>query len=388
MLIKKFQANTNAEAIMLAMEELGKDAIIMSVKNINPRGIYKLFKKPTVEVTAAIDDTVVPEERKQKEREKKTSVFSDVIEEEKQEFKSENTQKLEQKLENLQNILEKQIQDKPAREVEDKISDDKNLACLRLIYNQMIDNEVDEVYANQIISEIEQTLKKDSPINQILSAVYQKIVLKLGPSKTLELEDGHTRFVFFIGPTGVGKTTTIAKIASSLIMEKKKKVAFVTSDTYRIAAVEQLRTYANILDIPMRVIYDADEMRNVREELKDYDVVLIDTAGRSHKNREQRDDIERLIMSVPEEEREIYLVLSVTTKYRDLLKITETYSQISDYRLVFTKLDETASFGNILNIRMATGAALSYSTFGQNVPDDISRTDAQLIAKQLLGGNE
>lgn len=388
MLIKKFQANTNAEAIMLAMEELGKDAIIMSVKNINPRGIYKLFKKPTVEVTAAIDDTVVPEERKQKEREKKSSVFSDVIEEEKQEFKSENTQKLEQKLENLQNILEKQIQDKPAREVEDKISDDKNLACLRLIYNQMIDNEVDEVYANQIISEIEQTLKKDSPINQILSAVYQKIVLKLGPSKTLELEDDHTRFVFFIGPTGVGKTTTIAKIASSLIMEKKKKVAFVTSDTYRIAAVEQLRTYANILDIPMRVIYDADEMRNVREELKDYDVVLIDTAGRSHKNREQRDDIERLIMSVPEEEREIYLVLSVTTKYRDLLKITETYSQISDYRLVFTKLDETASFGNILNIRMATGAALSYSTFGQNVPDDISRTDAQLIAKQLLGGNE
>ena len=108
MLIKKFQANTNAEAIMLAMEELGKDAIIMSVKNINPRGIYKLFKKPTVEVTAAIDDTVVPEERRQREREKSNSVFLDVIEEEKKEFKSENTQKLEQKLENLQNILEKQ----------------------------------------------------------------------------------------------------------------------------------------------------------------------------------------------------------------------------------------------------------------------------------------
>ena len=388
MLIKKFQANTNAEAIMLAMEELGKDAIIMSVKNINPRGIYKLFKKPTVEVTAAIDDSIAAEERKQKEREKKSPFFTEVVDEEKKEFKSDNTQQLEQKLESLQNIIEKQIQDKPLKEVEDKISDDKNLACFRLIYNQMIDNEVDEIYANQIISEIEQTLKKDAPINQILSAVYQKIVLKLGPSKSLELEDSATKFVFFIGPTGVGKTTTIAKIASSLIMEKKKKVAFVTADTYRIAAVEQLRTYANILDVPMHVIYDADEMKKVREELKDYDVVLVDTAGRSHKNREQRDDIERLILSVPEEEREIYLVLSVTTKYRDLLKITETYSQISDYRLVFTKLDETASFGNILNIRMATGAALSYSTFGQNVPDDISRTDAQLIAKQLLGGNE
>jgi len=388
MLIKKFQANTNAEAIMLAMEELGKDAIIMSVKNINPRGIYKLFKKPTVEVTAAIDDSIKAEEHKKQRDVKQNSIFPSDEEEEREEIKRDSTQQLEQKLENLQNIIEKQIQEKPVKEIEDKITDDKNLECLKLIYHQMIDNEVDEVFANQIISEIEQTLKKDSPINQILSSIYQKIVLKLGPSKSLELEEGKTRFVFFIGPTGVGKTTTIAKIASSLVMEMKKKVAFVTSDTYRIAAVEQLRTYANILDIPMRVIYDADEMKNVREELNGYDVVLIDTAGRSHKNREQRDDIERLILSVPEEEREIYLVLSVTTKYRDLLKITETYSQISDFRLVFTKLDETASLGNILNIRMATGAYLSYATFGQNVPDDISRTDTQLIAKQLLGGNE
>ena len=388
MLIKKFQANTNAEAIMLAMEELGKDAIIMSVKNINPRGIYKLFKKPTVEVTAAIDDSITAEERRQKEREKKQNSIFNVTEEEKKEVKVDNTQQLEQKLDNLQNIIEKQIQEKPVKEVENKISDDKNLECLKLIYNQMIDNEVDEVYANQIITEIEQNLKKDSPINQILSAIYQKIVLKLGPSKSMELEDGNTRFVFFIGPTGVGKTTTIAKIASSLVMEKKKKIAFVTSDTYRIAAVEQLRTYANILDVPMFVIYDAEEMKRLRDELQEYDVVLVDTAGRSHKNREQRDDIERLILSIPEEEREIYLVLSVTTKYRDLLKITETYSQISNYRLVFTKLDETASLGNILNIRMATGADLSYATFGQNVPDDISRTNAQLIAKQLLGGNE
>lgn len=388
MLIKKFQANTNAEAIMLAMEELGKDAIIMSVKNINPRGIYKLFRKPTVEVTAAIDDTISAEDRRQKER-KQNGIFPEPVQEsEKEEKKSESTQQLEQKLESLQNIIEKQIQEKPVKEVEDKLNNDKNLECLKLIYNQLTANEVDEVYANQIISEIEQTLKKDSPITQILSAIYQKIVLKLGPSESMDFSGDTTRFVFFIGPTGVGKTTTIAKIASSLVMEKKKKVAFVTSDTYRIAAVEQLRTYANILDVPMRVIYDAEEMKAAREELKEFDVVLVDTAGRSHKNREQRDDIERLILSVPEEEREIYLVLSVTTKYKDLLKITETYSQISDYRLVFTKLDETACLGNILNIRMATGASLSYTTFGQNVPDDISRTDAQLIAKQLLGGNE
>ena len=194
--------------------------------------------------------------------------------------------------------------------------------------------------------------------------------------------------ILVVGVNGVGKTTTIAKLASMLSLEKKLKCALVTSDTYRIAAVEQLTTYASILQIPLKTLYEPSAMKDALEEFKDYDVVLVDTAGRSHRNRQQRDDIEKLINYVPKELREIYLVLSVTTKYRDLLKITGTYSEVSDYKLIFTKLDETGTIGNILNIRMATGAPLSYSTFGQNVPDDISETDAQAIAKQLLGGSD
>ena len=124
------------------------------------------------------------------------------------------------------------------------------------------------------------------------------------------------------------------------------------------------------------------------EKFSDYDIVLVDTAGRSHKNREQRDDLERLICKIPEEEREVYLVLSATTKYRDLIRITEVYSEITNYRLIFTKLDETGSIGNIFNIRMLTGAPLSYAAFGQNVPDDIEQINPQSIAKQILGGNE
>ncbi len=113
---------------------------------------------------------------------------------------------------------------------------------------------------------------------------------------------------------------------------------------------------------------------------------MIDTAGRSHKNAEQTEDIEHLVKVVPEEERDVYLVLSTTTKYRDLVKITETYSKLGKYNLIFTKLDETCCIGNILNIKMLTGVALSYSTSGQNVPDDIEKINAQKIAKQLLGG--
>ena len=218
-------------------------------------------------------------------------------------------------------------------------------------------------------------------------SMYQKIVLKLGQIHTIGGEGG-AKYLFFIGPTGVGKTTTIAKIASMLKMDQKKKIALMTADTYRIAAVEQLTTYANILDIPLHVVYSPEEVKEAKERLKDYDIVLVDTAGRSYKNREQRDDLERLLNSVPPQEREVFLVLSATTKYYDLLRITENYLQITDYALIFTKLDETSSIGNLLNIHMKTGAPLSYATFGQNVPDDISVIDPQNIAKQLLGGSE
>ncbi|MDE7061286.1 MAG: AAA family ATPase, partial [Lachnospiraceae bacterium] len=302
-----------------------------------------------------------------------------------------------QRLDKLQDILENQItirtnklesdggEEKEAVAEEDT---DSNLACLQLIYNQMIANEVDETYANQMIGEIEHSLKKNTGMNNILTSMYQKIVLKLGQIHAIEAGKNQPKYIFFIGPTGVGKTTTIAKIASMLKMNKKKKIALMTADTYRIAAVEQLTTYANILDIPLHVVYSPEEVKEAKEKLKDYDIVLVDTAGRSYKNREQRDDLERLLNSVPEREREVFLVLSATTKYYDLLKITDSYLQIVDYALIFTKLDETNCIGNLLNIRMKTGAPLSYATFGQNVPDDISAIDPQNIAKQLLGGSE
>ena len=150
--------------------------------------------------------------------------------------------------------------------------------------------------------------------------------------------------------------------------------------------MEQLRTYANILGVPLKVVYSEEEMKAAREEFGGYDLVLVDTAGRSHKSREQKDDLERLLRAIPEEERDTYLVLSATTKYRDLLSIADVYSDITKYNIVFTKLDETSCIGNILNIRMHTGAELSYATSGQNVPEDIEIINPQNIAKQLLGG--
>lgn len=417
MVIKKYIAKTEQEAVELAREELGKNVVIMNVKKNSPRGLAKIFRKESVEVTAAVDEVEdekkadtpdfsrlqevigsepepAPDSKKAMVQAAKAALVEKkqvIAEKEEKEETIVETNAIEQKLSDLQSLLEKQI-NLPAQEAvsEEKPEDkqqDKTKAYFRLIRSQMENNEVEPGYVEQLLEEIEGSMKKDASLDNILSGVYQKIVLKMGRPHLIDLHAKKKKYVFFIGPTGVGKTTTIAKIASMLKLSKKVKVALVTSDTYRIAAVEQLKTYANILGVPLKVVYSSEEVEAIMEELEKYDLVLIDTAGRSHNNKEQREDLHRLLEVVPEQEREVFLVLSATTKYRDLVKISQSYSEITKYNLIFTKLDETDAIGNIFNIRMLTGAPLSYMTWGQNVPDDIGKADAQKMAKQLLGGD-
>jgi len=424
-IIKKYIGKTEEEAIALAKAELGDNVTIMNTKEVVPRGLYKFFRKPSVEVTAAVDENIkespaepVKEEKKedipdfsklqqvlnekqfspapdsktaQKDAERERMLkSSQIIEEEltEQQSSKDSGNDIEQKLNTLQDLLEKQMTMGREEEKEEKErAVDKNQAYLDLIRKQLIDNEVEESYVEQILEEIEGTLKNNSTLDNILASVYQKIVLKIGSPHLIDLKTKRTRYIFFIGPTGVGKTTTIAKIASVMKLAKKSKVALITSDTYRIAAVEQLKIYSNILGIPLKVVYAAEEMDKVREELRGFDLVLVDTAGRSHNNQEQKEDLNNILKTVPDSDKEIFLVLSATTKYKDLVKIASTYSEICKYNLIFTKLDETDTIGNIFNMHILTGAPLSYTTCGQNVPNDIGKIDAQKIAKQLLGGN-
>ncbi len=422
MVIKKYIAATENEAIALAKAELGEDVTIMNIKENNPKGLSKLFKKSSVEVTAAVDDVkkeqVRPESKTAAADFEKLQQALDAgrfkpasdsksarIEENKERLVRNNqiirdnvvdivsdkidpNNEIEQKLNTLQDLIEKQMAAsvKDEQQKYDK-KEDKNKAYLDLIRRQLLDNDVEMSYIEQIIDDIKGSIGSNSSLDNILASVYQKIVLKIGQPHLIDTQNKKTRFIFFIGPTGVGKTTTIAKIASTMKLSKKVKVALVTSDTYRIAAVEQLRTYANILSIPLKVVYTAEEMENIRDELIDYDLVLIDTAGRSHNNVEQKEDLIKLLGAIPQDEQEVYLVLSSTTKYKDLVRISQTYSEMTKYNLIFTKLDETDTIGNIYNLRVLTSAPLSYATWGQNVPDDIGKFNAQKIAKQLLGGN-
>ncbi|MCM1245675.1 MAG: flagellar biosynthesis protein FlhF [Roseburia sp.] len=419
MIIKKFLAKTETEAIEMAKEELGSNAIVMNIKKVHPKGVAKFFVKSKVEVTAALEENIVydTETRKEKGNEKTGSSvdltapkFVPDIVAGGEEDEDKNVAGIEEKLNSLQQMLEKQMLEKQMskkEEAKDSFEPDKEReeekelpetepeseeirkadACKELIRKQMLENEVAPSIADKLMEEINNSLPKDAALNQILAAIYQKIILMTGQPYVLDkvVDDG-PKYVFFLGSTGVGKTTTIAKIASKLKLENKKNIALITADTYRIAAVEQLKTYANILSVPLSVVYSPAELGEVQEELNKYDVCLIDTAGCSHKNKEQLNDIRELIEQVPISKREVYLVLSAGTKYSDLKDIADAYSDLTDYSMIFTKLDETSSAGVMLNMRTYTNRPLSYVTWGQNVPDDIGTVDAQKIAKKLLGG--
>lgn len=395
MIIKKYQGTTEAEATAKAKEELGQDAVIMNVKSVKQKGLRKLFKKSYYEVTAAIDEPsekaarekhTASENKARKPVDTSENLKETVSEKETTEagVKTAKTSAIEERLDNLAQLLEQQIQETKEEEAEER--PDQKSKLVKLVYEQLLDNEVTEGNAREIMSEIDNK-SSEIQVDDLLSNIYQKIVLKLGQIKTIELCEKKPKVVFFVGPTGVGKTTTIAKLASKYKLDHKCKLAIITADTYRVAAVEQIRTYANILNVPIEVVYNAEELQQAIQKYAEYDLLFVDTAGRSHQNQEQQEDVKRLLQVAKEYEQEIYLVISATTKYRDLVKITQVYSDISSYRLLFTKTDETGALGNILNIKMLTNEPLSYVTFGQNVPDDIEITDAQAIAKQLLGGS-
>lgn len=416
MIIKKYQGKTEQIAIEQAKAELGNGIVIMNVREVKKKGLLAYFSKPLVEVTVALEDDreryrpyenaannninagMAQSEPKQAKTVRETAPEQSAKDSDIGAKETTESRLIEEKLESLQNLIEQQIikEEKNTKVVKESTEsapeeqeDSEMMKFMKLLYNTLLDNEVDEKYANQILDEIDKSNSAGKPFDFILANVYQKMILKFGQPEYVKASVNKPKLLFFVGPTGVGKTTTIAKLASKFCLEQKKKIALVTADTFRIAAAEQLRTYANILEIPFRVVYSYDEMNAYVKEFKDYDYILVDTAGHSYQNEAQRENMRELLHCLPEDiEQEVYLVLPATTKYRDLKKIADTYSDMTDYRLIFTKTDETDALGNILNMKLYTGKSISYVTYGQNVPNDIERFNPQKTVKVLLGGKK
>lgn len=253
-------------------------------------------------------------------------------------------------------------------------------------YTQLIESEVSEELATDIIRKIQQNARpeqlanpqyvKDRMVEQI-----EKLIPMSGPIERKKPHGPHT--VALIGPTGVGKTTTIAKLAANLKLREQKKVGLITIDTFRIAAIDQLRKYADLIGIVLTVVNSPEEMRAAVDSMTDCEYVLIDTAGRSPTDALKLNELGRFLEAARPDE--VHLVLSTTCGQRSAELAMEKFNGVRVDKVIFTKVDEAAQLGMLLSVVRKLNKGLSYVTTGQDVPDDIEVGQARRIAKLILG---
>jgi flagellar biosynthesis protein FlhF len=382
MIIKRYLVNNMNEAMTRIRYELGKDAVIISQRKIRKPGVKGFFSKKVIEVTAAIENVKKTEEdmtesiiaiRKAAENEafpKNKYIFSDKENVEKEEHKE--ITELNESKENVELIREMQ-------EMKSLITDMMTKAPEKMSRRTKLQIKLEDCDLNEKL--IKKVINKAKTMDdQIEETQKAKIALeKMIPISKVKMEGR----VVLVGPTGVGKTTTIAKLAGRLSLIEKKKVGLITIDTYRIGAVEQLKTYADIMNIPFKVVLSIKEMETAVKAMNSCDVILIDTTGRSSKNTMQISELRAFIERVATDN--IHLVISSTTKTKDVDSIVEGYNVLNYNNVIITKLDETSTYGSILNILDAAKKPLSFITTGQNVPDDIKCISPAEVSNLILG---
>lgn len=238
----------------------------------------------------------------------------------------------------------------------------------------------------ELVEEIMEPLKEreagEADEHSLRLKVHEQLVAIMSRPGSKAVESD-TQVVHLVGPTGVGKTTTIAKLAAEQVLKHKRKVGLITTDTYRISAVEQLKTYATILNVPLEVVFSPGDMEKAYEQMKDKDIIFVDTAGRNYRNEMYVSELNALLKT--KGKCETILVLSLTAKHKDMQVITSHFLNFKLDKVLFTKWDETESFGAIVNLLSEFPLQLSYVTYGQSVPEDIEVADERKIVARLLG---
>lgn len=390
MKIKKFIAKDFKDAIRLAKVEMGQDAIILQTKQIKTGGFLGLFAKPQVEVTVAVDDSlqVNLDKMRQVVTPNPSSGIEEVIKTKINETKvNSNPKNNEDNLLNELNVLKNMMSDIKLQmyevELTKGISDE-----LKRFYDILVNNNVDKDIALQIVTstqnQIENNTDRGYRTEELLLNTLQQFIDEIKPIEIKSNKKGSV--IFFVGPTGVGKTTTIAKLAANIAFVDNKDVALITLDTFRISAAEQLRTFAEIINIPISVVFEPDDLLKTILEYNDKDVILVDTAGRSPYNDEHLAELKQFIDACNPDE--TILVLSAITDSNDLHNIYQKFNLFNIDKIIFTKLDETNNYGQLLNVIYEIKKPIAYLTNGQNVPDDIEIPDKLHFAKMLLKEGE
>lgn len=388
MLIKRYIVNNMNEAMTRIRYELGKDAIIISQRKIRKPGIKGFFSNKLIEVTAAIENS---------EKKSDEAALREV-----EELKINPLQsKVKEILEN-KNIEVLENKNKELKQTTNEVKESPDLATELKDMKKMLENLSKgasplENEEDSIAKEIEEFLEKNDFDAEVIDEILVEYTNNYSDTDTpwidciKEILSKKIRLttqsiegaMVLVGPTGVGKTTTIAKLAGRLALIEKRKVGLITIDTYRIGAVEQLKTYAEIMNIPFKVVITIKEMEEAIEALEDCDVILVDTTGRSSKNQMQISELRAFISKVKTEN--IHLVISATTKNKDISAITEGFRALNYKNTIITKLDETTVYGSIINIIYKAKTPVSFLTVGQNVPDDIAELSVDKLVKLSLG---
>jgi flagellar biosynthesis protein FlhF len=391
--VKTYRARTMQEALALVRRDLGPDAAVLHTREVGSSGLLRLlWGSKRVEVTASNAVSVptrLPARSHGIDLSQPAEIAAHLGD-------TALLQAATSKRKSSGSRSDAHANDGgSSRELESLVDDLCRRSCnsavhdlpesLFHLFTDLIEADVQEELARELLERV----RREMPQRDLLDTVLVKAHL----ARTIEDEiriagpiramPGRRRIVALVGPTGVGKTTTIAKLAANFRLKEKRKVGLITVDTYRIAAVEQLRTYADIIDLPMAIVSTPREMREAVTRMSDLELVLMDTAGRSPRDEVKIQELRTMLIEAQADE--VHLVLSAVGSASGLRRTAEQFASAGTTALLLTKLDEAAGLGNVLPLLRSSKLALSYVTDGQNVPDDIEPADQRRLARMVLG---
>lgn len=379
------------EALALVRRELGPDAAVLHTREV--RGIKRWFSAGRIEVMASTGVNVPSRMPAAQRTSAAATVTTAAPATTAASYAHASTQAaalpdyrakfredaVSTKLDDLCSLVEQLC-----RQSESKTRPEMPEGLFKL-FTDLIEAEVAEELARELIERLRQESPGDPLDDPMLAKARLARMIEEEVRVTGPIRVGTMRphVVALVGPTGVGKTTTIAKLAANFRLREKLRVGLITVDTYRIAAVEQLRTYADIMDLPMEVVSTPREMRQAVARLSGVDVVFMDTAGRSPRDELKIQELKTMLAEA--NPNEVYLVLSSAASAASLARTAEQFASVGTTALVLTKLDEATGMGNLLPVLRGSHLPLAYLTDGQNVPDDIRVADQRHVARLVLG---
>jgi len=446
MKVKRYLTSDLPEAVQMIRRELGSDAIILNTKEIRTGGFLGMFRKRRVEVIAAVDEasrqsqtraaaaaaaavprpaqaTLVQAVAERLEREPSLSLPDPPVAVPSQAVRNlytrnvkpaetpepaaviapavpspastavsvaepvvagnagnpagqtaEDAASLMQELRAMKDMMQKMTRQQSFRSMPESV-----LKWSRKLAEQG----VEPAHVEQFAEEVRERLAGDEADEAATFRTAREVLRSWLVPCTGGGIGNSTRIVHFVGPTGVGKTTTIAKLAAEQSFTHRRTAGFITADTYRISAVDQLRTYADILNVPLEVVFSPSELARAYKKLADRDLLFMDTAGRNYRNELYVSEVNSLL--APGEKTETFLVLSLTHKYADMKALVVQFAKYGIKRLLLTKADETETYGSLVNLIRDFSCPISYITNGQTVPDDIHAFDPEEWVRKLLG---